>query len=100
MNVVQYVNGHQIGKSFIQNLSYSFDENNHFFVKENGKIIKQGQWILLNVFDQPVLRLTYNKDKIINNYEINDLSEEALQLSSYSTDSHNISTQKDYLFSK
>ena len=98
--VVQYVNGHHSSKSFIKNLSYSFDKNNHFFVKENDKITIEGNWHLLNISDQPVLRLTYDKNKIIKNYDLNDLTEEILQLSTYSTDNHNISTQKDYLFSK
>ena len=98
--VVQYVNGHHSSKSFIKNLSYSFDKNNHFFVKENGEITIEGTWYLRYISDQPVLRLSYNKDKIIKNYDINDLTEEEMQLSTYSTDSHNISIQKDYLFSK
>ena len=100
VKVVQYVNGHQSGKSFIKNLSYSFDKNNHFIIKENGQIVKQGQWFLFNIFDQPVLRLSYNKNKIFKDYEINDLTEDILQLSTYTSDSYNNSLQKDYLFSK
>jgi len=100
VNVVQYVNGQLSGKRFIKNLNYNFEKNNHFFVKENGQITNEGTWHLLNIFDQPVLRLSYNKDKIIKDYEINHLTEEVLQLSTYATDDHNNSTQKEYSFSK
>ena len=103
VDAVQYVNGHRNGKIHINNLSYSFDKNNHFFIKENGQVIKQGQWDLLNFFDQAVLRLIYIKNdqnQTIEDFEISILTEDYLQLDKYFTDTSNNTILTEYFFSK
>jgi len=103
LHLTIYINNSESGKQSLNNLVYAFDSNGNFEISDQTGIIKHGDWQLLNISGEPVLRMTFyisETDHEINDYEISILTNDYLQLSEYSNLNPDTIIQKDYFLIK